>query len=110
MSSAHSFVEMAKITFAFFAAFLAGLASAKSFHGMTVHPDTVMLGSDPDSDWTVAYDRNFAELERYHTPFNNRTAAAPAALSGKCRALTANELKSRMFPSRLLPSHMFPTD
>ncbi|KAJ7850207.1 hypothetical protein B0H13DRAFT_2401431 [Mycena leptocephala] len=85
---------MAKITFAFFAAFLAGLASAKSFHGMTVHPDTVMLGSDPDSYWSVAYDRNFAELEHYHTPFNNRTAAAPAALSEKCRALTANALKS----------------
>ncbi|KAJ7887181.1 hypothetical protein B0H13DRAFT_2534319 [Mycena leptocephala] len=65
VSSAHSFVEMAKITFAFCAAFLAGLASAKSFHGMTVHPDTVMLGSDPDSYWSVAYDRNFAELERY---------------------------------------------
>ncbi|KAJ7887179.1 hypothetical protein B0H13DRAFT_2534316 [Mycena leptocephala] len=29
-----------------------------------------------------------------HCTFNNRTAAAPAALSGKCRALTAYELKS----------------
>ncbi|KAJ7789993.1 hypothetical protein B0H13DRAFT_2394701 [Mycena leptocephala] len=64
---------MVKLSFAFFATFLAGLASAKSFHEMTVHRDTVMLGSDPDSDWTVAYDGNLKELGRYHTLFNNRT-------------------------------------
>ncbi|KAJ7878386.1 hypothetical protein B0H14DRAFT_3435656 [Mycena olivaceomarginata] len=31
---------------------------------------------------------------RYHTPFNNRTAAVPSAAAGKCRALTATEPKS----------------
>lgn len=105
---------MVKLSFAFFATFLAGLASAKSFHGMTVHPETVMLGSDPDSDWTIAYDGNFKELGRYYTPFDNRTvvvraAATPAPRSGACRKLTEKELKSRTFPSGSLPSYMFPT-
>ncbi|KAF9043865.1 hypothetical protein BDZ89DRAFT_1128184 [Hymenopellis radicata] len=80
----------------FIAVSLAVLAAAQSPSLLlTSHPDAVMLGSDPDSNWTVAYDRDFKEVARMYTPFENRTTAAPApaALGGKCRGLSVDELK-----------------
>ncbi|KAJ7208687.1 hypothetical protein GGX14DRAFT_566896 [Mycena pura] len=87
---------MVTFAFAFLAVFLAGLASAQSFP-VDVHPNATMLGTDPGSNWTVAYDSNFKELERYYTPGgvdNSISVSELAEAAGKCRQLTETELKS----------------
>ncbi|KAJ6590764.1 hypothetical protein B0H10DRAFT_2233574 [Mycena sp. CBHHK59/15] len=79
---------------AFLAAFAATLAATNALAATGLHKDGYVYGLDPD--WTVAYDRNLTELARYYTPGNlagmSRVDAAPAALGGKCTALTVNEL------------------
>ncbi|KAF8889224.1 hypothetical protein CPB85DRAFT_1441407 [Mucidula mucida] len=85
----------------FIAVSLAVLAAAQSpSRILAAHPGAVMLGSDPNSNWTIAYDRDFKEVARIYTPPQpvlNGTAAAPspapAALGGNCRGMSVAELQ-----------------
>ncbi|KAF7321217.1 hypothetical protein HMN09_00210700 [Mycena chlorophos] len=51
----------------------------------------VMLGSDPDSNWAVGYDKDFKEVTRIWTPPTERIAAG--APGTRCRALSVSELQ-----------------
>ncbi len=89
----------------FIAVSLAVLAAAQSpSRILAAHPGAVMLGSDPNSNWTIAYDRDFKEVARIYTPPQqvlNGTAAAPspapAALGGNCRGMSVAELQRRLY-------------
>ncbi|KAK6977273.1 hypothetical protein R3P38DRAFT_3476007 [Favolaschia claudopus] len=59
----------------------------------SLHPAAHAYGLEPN--WTIAYDHNFTELARYHTPGNLLDAAVERpALGGKCTALAVHELTS----------------
>nr|GAT48109.1 predicted protein [Mycena chlorophos] len=51
----------------------------------------VMLGSDPDSNWAVGYDKDFKEVTRIWAPPTERIAAG--APGTRCRALSVSELQ-----------------
>lgn len=89
---------------------LSALAATQAL-ALAVHKDAVFLAYDDDAASTIAYDRNFTELGRYHTPTPS-VQINTTAVGGRCTSLTTGQLKTRtsneflncLFPPIISPS------
>ncbi|KAJ7280285.1 hypothetical protein C8J57DRAFT_122269 [Mycena rebaudengoi] len=76
------------------ATFVTALAASETL-AQSLTKDATFLAYD-EAGWTIAYDGNFTELARYHTPASaSVTSLAPISpRAGRCSSLTTSQLKT----------------
>ncbi|KAF7321214.1 hypothetical protein HMN09_00210400 [Mycena chlorophos] len=85
---------MYNIAFSLVAAAIVFASSALAFLPQELAGKGLIFGTDPGSDWTIAYDKDMNEVTRIWTPSNGEDRAVADAPGSKCRALKEAELKS----------------